>query len=344
MTGHREDVCSLEQAVKQINAIAPDFLLVCGDFVHEPSKVLVSDFKKVMKGISVPCYWVAGNHDLTMRKPGDSLEKYRKKFGRDYYAFTHGRFRFVVFNSQLLKTPMPTETDKQWAWLQRELEATSRANLSPVLVGHHPPFYRNPTEAEAWQGLPVGPRERLLALCTQYGVRTYLTGHTHHFVHNRYGSMDIVSGESICNNTDGHALGFRLWRARSGKFLQSVFVPIYRRKEIAKRSSYTPPPKTGSTAACLANLRLLDTAKEALGMRRQMPNGSLITEDDLSSTIRGGMRSLVCQDEGRYRINPLGEEPECTHPAHRLPHAYQYEEFMERAGEQRQLAERLVLP
>jgi len=344
MTNPRENVCSLEQAIKQINALDPDFLLVCGDFVHEPTKVLISDFRAVMKGVSVPCHWVAGNHDLTLRKPGDFLERYRKKFGRDYYAFTHGRFRFVIFNSQLLKTPMPTETDKQWAWLQDELKATRQANLSPVMVAHHPPFYRESTETEAWQGLPSEPRQRLLALCTQYGVQTYLTGHTHHLVQNRYGSMDIVSGEAISKNTDGHALGFRLWTASDGMSLQSAFVPLYRRKEIAKRSSYTPPPKTGPTAACLANLRLFDTAKEALGMRRQMPNGSVIKEEDLSVTIKGGMQALLCPDGGRYRINPLGEDPECSYAGHRLPHAYQYEEYLERAKGQKQLAERVTRP
>jgi serine/threonine-protein phosphatase CPPED1 len=344
MTDYKEDICSLEQAVKQVNSLAPDFLLVCGDSVHKPNKASFSDFRKIMEAVTVPCYWVAGNHDLTLRKPGDTLQIYRELFGRDYYAFTRGRFRFLVLNTQLLKTPMPIETEAQWSWVRAELEETRKSGMVPILVGHHPPFYAQPSESEAWQGLPAEPRKTLLDLCARYGVQTYLSGHTHHFVQHRYGTMDIVSGESISVNTDGHALGFRLWRVTNAVPWQSTFVPVYRRAQIVPKPAYDPANESGTAAACVAHLRLLDAVKEAIGMAGMLTNGFLIAEQDISLAIKGGVQSVVCPNQGRYRINPLGTDPECTYPGHQLPYFYEFEEFNRRAKMQRQVADSMVLP
>jgi len=335
MTDYKENICSLEQAVKQINSLAPDFLLMCGDFVHKPNETSFSDFRKIMESVKVPCYWVPGNHDLTLDKPGDTLARYRELFGRDYYAFSRGIFRFIVLNTQLLKTPIPAETEIQMAWLKNELQETKRAGTIPILVGHHPPFYEEPAESEAWQGLPVEQRQALLAFCDQYHVQTYLSGHTHHFVQHRYGTMEIVSGEAISTNTDGHALGFRLWRVQDAVPWQSTFIPLYKRTQIRPKPPYDLAAETGSVARCLANLRQLDAAKEIYGMQHQMPNGALISMADLSASLKDHLPSLLCPDHGQYRLNPLGTDPECTCPGHQLPYFYHFNEFQTRCRTQR---------
>jgi predicted phosphodiesterase len=338
MTDYKEDIGSLQQAVKQINSLAPDFVLMCGDFVHKPNETSFSDFRRIMGAVSAPCYWVAGNHDLTLAKPGDALPRYRELFGRDYYSFSHDRFRFVVLNTQLLKNPVPGETETEMAWLKDELQATRKADMIPILVGHHPPFYGQPGESDVWQGLPVEPRRTLLALCDQYRVPTYLSGHTHHFVEHRYGPMDIVSGEAVSTNTDGHAIGFRLWRVQGDLPWQSTFIPLYKRTQIKPKPAYDPAAEAGSVAVCRANLRQLDAAKEAFGMQRQLPNGAPILDEDLAAVLKGGRASLVCPDHGQYRIQGLGTDPECTQPSHRLPYFYQFEEFQNRCQAPRESA------
>ena len=73
-------------------------------------------------------------------------------------------------------------------------------------------------------------------------------------------------------------------------------------------------------------------------MQRQATNGTLISSEDLSATIQGGLQSMVCPDHGQYRVNPLGTDPECTHPGHRLPNFHQFEEFQKRSKAQGRMA------
>jgi 3',5'-cyclic AMP phosphodiesterase CpdA len=335
VTDYKEDICSLEQAVKQINLLNPKFVLLCGDLVHKPNKTSLSDFRKIMEALTVPCHYIPGNHDVTLHETGDALDQYREVFGKDYYGFTEGRFQFVLFNTQLMKTPVPGESGKQMAWLVEELEGTRLAGTIPILVGHHPPFYRQPDEAETWQGLPVEPRRMLLNLGNQYRAPVYLSGHTHHFVAHRYADMDIISGECISTNVDGHALGFRLWRAGETQLPKSTFIPLYKRTQIKPKPAYDPATETGTTAQCLANLRLLDAAKEAFAMQRHLPNGAAVEEEELYKSIKGGRAAMVCLDGGTYRLLPLGSDPECSLATHRLPYFYQFEEFRKRAAMQR---------
>jgi len=339
MTEYKEDICSLEQAVKQINALAPDFLLMCGDLVHKPNEKSYKDFRKIMESVTVPFHCLPGNHDMTLVKSGDTLQKYRELFGQDHEAFSWKGFRFILFNTQLMKIPMSGESEAQMSWLTDELKGTKKAGTVPVLVGHHPPFYNQPEEPESYESLPVDQRQALLALCTQYGVRNYLSGHTHHYVGHHYAAMDIVSGEASSMNTDGHPLGFRLWRVQGDQPWQSTFIPLYKRTQIKPKPTFDPSMESGTTAICMANLRQIDAAKEALGMQRHLPNGTVISSKDLSAFFKGGIQSLVCPDHGQYQINALGCDPQCTHPGHQLPYFYQFEEFQKRSEMQRQLKE-----
>ena len=342
VTDYKENIGSLEQAVKQIDALSPEFVLLCGDCVEKPNETSLADFRKIMDALTVPCRFVPGNHDLTLLKPGDALPRYRELFGRDYYTFAQGRFEFFVLNTEILKIPLQGEAEAELSWLRGELERGRQAGAVPILVGHQPPFHRDPAEADAWQGLPAAPRQTLLSLCDQYHVPTYLSGHTHHFVQNRYGATELVSGESAAMNTDGHALGFRLWRVQGAAPWQSTFVPLYKRAQLVPKPAYDSSVETGSAAVCVANLRLLDAAKEAVGMQRQLSNGVVVAEAEVSAVLAGGLASLVCPDGGQYRLNPLGTDPQCSHPGHQLPYFYRLQEFQNRCKAQGELRSKMV--
>lgn len=340
MTDYKEDICSLEQAVKQIDSIAPDFLLVCGDLVHKPNETSFSDFRKIMESAAVPCKWLPGNHDLTLAAAGDTLPRYQELFGRDYYSFDHKGFRFVVLDTLLFKNALPA-ADAEMAWLKDELQSAAKAGAIPVLAGHHPPFCEKPAESDGWSNLPSARRHDLLALLEQYRVPIYLSGHTHRFIQNRSGATEFVSGESSSVNMDGRPLGFRLWHVRATSQWHSTFIPLYKRPQIKPKPPYDPAPETGTAAACLGNLRLIDAAKEAFAMQRQLTNGAAISAEDLAAVIPGGLAPIACPDQGQYRIKALGADPECSHPGHQLPYFYQFEEFQKRAKDQASLRMKL---
>lgn len=342
MTDYKEDICAFEQAVKQINLLAPAFVLLCGDMVHKPSPTSLSDFRKIAEALAVPCRYVPGNHDLTLKTPGDMLAEYRAIFGPDYHGFTHGGARFIVINTDLMKRPSEGETPRMMQWIETELAGAKAAGLSPVLAGHHPPFFHTADEADLYQNIPLAFRKTLLEWCAAYGVKTYLSGHTHCLAEHRHGGTLVLSGESTSKNIDGRPRGFRLWRMKNGIPQTHQFVPLYLRRQISPKPPYDAALETGSVAQCLANLRWLDAAKEFLGMQAGIANGETLDPDRVWRLIPGGRASFKCAEGGRYELGPMGCDPACTTPGHALPYFHQFEEYRVRAGHQSALRGRLA--
>ena len=63
MGGYAQDTASLSQAVRQINALECDFVVVCGDLVHHASDSSYRDFLDITGPLEVPSSLVPGNHD-----------------------------------------------------------------------------------------------------------------------------------------------------------------------------------------------------------------------------------------------------------------------------------------
>jgi hypothetical protein len=69
---------------------------------------------------------------------------------------------------------------------------------------------------------------------------------------------------------------------------------------------------------CINHLRLIDRAKMQWALEHDREAGDVPGKDDLDPYIPGGSDSLKCPDDGEYRINPIGIDPECTISGHRL--------------------------
>ena len=59
MGGYEHDVKAFKQAVAQINALEPEFVVICGDLVHNANEKSFADFKKIKTGLNVPCHCVS---------------------------------------------------------------------------------------------------------------------------------------------------------------------------------------------------------------------------------------------------------------------------------------------
>ena len=110
MGGYEHDVNSFKQAVKQINALKPDFAVICGDLVDEPDDKSYADFNEIKDGFTVRCYSASGNHDVFNQPTAASLKRYREQVGKDYYAVEHKGYTFVTANTQLWKAPLEGES------------------------------------------------------------------------------------------------------------------------------------------------------------------------------------------------------------------------------------------
>ncbi len=226
MGGYEHDVVTFRQAVEQINAMAPDFVVICGDLVDKADDRSFADFNAIRDGFVMPCYCAAGNHDVENEPTAESLERYREKIGKDYYAVEHKGYTVAVANTQLWKAPIAGESGRHDTWFRGTL-ATAKGKGSPVIVVvHYPLFVEAPDEPENYYNIAPGKREEILSLCEENGVVAILAGHTHKLVENSYRGIAMLNGETTSKNFDGRPMGFRLWNVGGDGSLAHRFVGL----------------------------------------------------------------------------------------------------------------------
>lgn len=227
MGGYEHDVKSFTLAVEQINALKPDFVLICGDLVNTASDAKSwADFKRIKSGFNIPCHCAAGNHDVENKPTEKSLKLYRETIGPDYYNFDHKGFTFVVANTQLWKAPLAGESEKHDEWFRETLVAAKAKGRPVVVVAHYPLFVKEPEEEENYSNLPPAKRREILELCESNGVVAFLSGHTHRLVTNEHKGIQMVNGETTSRNTDGRPMGFRWWDVAADMGMQHRFVAV----------------------------------------------------------------------------------------------------------------------
>ena len=212
---YRHDVETFKQSVERINEIKPDFVVICGDLVNSPDKKSYSDFKEINEKITVPSYLISGNHDVGNNPTEESLNRYRKTIGKDYYLFKNKGVTFIVVNSQLWKSPVKGETEKQDSWLKKNLTAAKKEKSPVVILQHYPLFLEKSDETNQYYNLPLKTRKKLINLFAENGVIAVLGGHVHKKMANEYKGIKFVNGETTSRNFDGSPPGFKVWEYSS---------------------------------------------------------------------------------------------------------------------------------
>ncbi|MFT5469453.1 MAG: putative phosphodiesterase [Verrucomicrobiales bacterium] len=226
MGGYEHDVMAFKLAVKQINAMKPDFVVICGDLVQTAGDKSFADFNAIKKGFTLPCYCAAGNHDVGNVPTPQSLQRYRETIGKDYYTVEHKGYTIAVANTQLWKVQVEGESDRHDAWFKETLES-AKAKGSPVMiVVHYPLFVKEPDEEENYYNIPLEKRQEILTMCKENGVVAFLAGHTHKLVENDYEGIMMVNGETTSKNFDKRPMGFRLWNVDEEKGLGHEFIAL----------------------------------------------------------------------------------------------------------------------
>src|ERR1700751_674411 len=94
-----QETANFEFAVANLNRLRPRFIVVCGDLVNRQGDAdEIAEYKRILKEVdpSIPVYNVAGNHDVGNVPTPESLARYRRNFGEDYYTFSFGDFEGIV--------------------------------------------------------------------------------------------------------------------------------------------------------------------------------------------------------------------------------------------------------
>jgi len=223
--GYEHDIQSFNIAVKHINRLNPEFVVICGDLVNSSNDSSYADFKEIKEGFKMPCYNTPGNHDVGNIPNDTTLNYYRETIGEDYYKFQNKGYSFIVTNTQLWKSKVEKESENHDNWFKETLK-NERNNDNPVFViGHYPLYVDSLVEEETYHNLPLTKRKEVLNLFKQNNVVAYLTGHTHKTVINNYENIQLVSGGTTSRNLDKNPLGFRIWEV-SPDSITHWFVPL----------------------------------------------------------------------------------------------------------------------
>lgn len=225
MGGYEHDIKTFKQAVRQINELEADFVVICGDLVHDANDSSYTDFKNILKGLEIPSHLVSGNHDVGNVPTDTTLRYYRKTIGEDYYQFDHKNYSFVVTNTQLWKVNVENESEEHHAWFEETLKVQSNKQYPIFVLGHFPLYTELPEEEEHYFNLPKPARKRILKLFLENNVVAYLSGHTHKLTMNNYGHIQLVSAETTSKNFDDRPFGFRFWQV-STDTIKNHFVPL----------------------------------------------------------------------------------------------------------------------
>jgi 3',5'-cyclic AMP phosphodiesterase CpdA len=181
----------LDRAIAEVNAAHVDLVLIAGDLTDGGTREQMELFKRKAKQLKAPVLLVPGNHDVGIVGNGtvktsitpEKVRLYGKVIGPNWFVSEKSGLRVVGIDSCLFGSGFKEEAE-QWKFLEKAL---AKPHAKPtLLLEHYPLFVKSVDEprVSTWNVQPE-PRQRLLALVEQGGVRAVLSGHLHYPIINR---------------------------------------------------------------------------------------------------------------------------------------------------------------
>ncbi|MEE3367988.1 MAG: metallophosphoesterase [Planctomycetota bacterium] len=233
--GFQQEITLINRAIEHVNRLKPRFIIVCGDLTHAiPShprytaqvRQFKADFSKVSKEIPLVC--VCGNHDIGNQPDPDSISRYRKHFGDDYFGFWVGGVRCLVLNSSVIKdsAAAPGVLARQEEWFKTMLRNAQESQAQHILVfQHHPWFLKTEDEPEEYFNLPVARRLAALTAMKQYNVRAIFAGHYHRNAYGKAGSVEMITSGPVGRPLGKDPSGFRVVKVYQDR-LEHKYYPL----------------------------------------------------------------------------------------------------------------------
>lgn len=216
--GFEWDAERYSAAIAAANALRPEFVVMGGDMVDDPSsEEQLEAVLRITSGLdsAIPMLWVPGNHDIavdTVHPTMHSIDKYRETFGPDYYVFDHGSVRFLILDTVVIDSPEQArgELDEQMSWFEWEVDRAREQQIQVVLFGHHPLFLHDPEEPDLYWNLPRERRDSLLQMIHRGGIRHAFAGHWHRNSVAHDGQFEMVTSGAVGYPLGDDPSGFRV--------------------------------------------------------------------------------------------------------------------------------------
>ena len=214
-----------EKAVKKINALKPDLVIITGDLVHDrTNKAQWDEFRRITSQLSSKKVFVTpGNHDIGQATIGMDINEFKEMFGYDRFSLTYKKCCFIGFNSNLIKAGTPGMEEQQYEWLKNELSKASGARQT-FLFCHHPFFITNPDEPEEYFNIKPELRQKYLALFSEYGVDAIFAGHLHKNSVAEIGNIKMITTSSAGKQLGKDLPGFRMVKVSGETFTHEYLI------------------------------------------------------------------------------------------------------------------------
>lgn len=197
--GFKKETELYEKAVKAINRLNPDFVVITGDLVNNKEDELqIAEFKRITSEIKpkIPVYYSPGNHDIGQSPTHQDIDVFTGNYGHDRFSFKHKKNIFIGLNSCLIKSAVPVLEKQQFDWLNNELSKGKRVNHI-ILFCHYPFFINSFDEPETYSNIQTEIREKYLVLFKKYKVDAVFAGHLHNNGNAKYGDMEMITTSSV---------------------------------------------------------------------------------------------------------------------------------------------------
>jgi plastocyanin len=169
---------TLRAAIAKIKAEPepPAFVLHTGDLTHLSKPVEFDTLQQVLSELSVPIFYVPGEHDVLQDDGQSYLERFGKgTLGAGWHSFDQNGVHFIgLVNVVNLKAGgLGTLGDEQLEWLAKDVKGLSSS--TPIVVFAHIPLWSVYPE---W-GWGTDDSERALSYLKKFGSVSVLNGHIH---------------------------------------------------------------------------------------------------------------------------------------------------------------------
>jgi 3',5'-cyclic-AMP phosphodiesterase len=202
LTFERNAVPGFNQAIKSVNDLKPDFVIMGGDLIMDAlgqryslADSLYNLYSGSVKNFRMPVFNTMGNHEIYgiySKSGADTLnpeygeKMFEKRFGKSYSSFIHKGWKFMIINSiEDTKKDgyIGRIDDVQIEWIKNELKTTDPQ--MPIVISTHIPFITASTQKNV--GTTVGNDSStviyngkdVLDLFKGHNLKLVLQGHLH---------------------------------------------------------------------------------------------------------------------------------------------------------------------
>ena len=168
-----------QQAIAEVNTSKVDFVLIAGDLTEFSTARgnAASSWSSKRRSPRLFCISRAtttSGNKLAAGRPDpkdvttNRVAQYEAQYGPSFWAKEQSGLRIIGINSSLIGTGYDREKE-MWTMLEKELAKPSEKTT--LVMIHHPPFQRTPEERSGYYNIDPAPRQKLLTLFKQGGVK-----------------------------------------------------------------------------------------------------------------------------------------------------------------------------